>query len=58
VNELDLLLTAGNLKAGFKDRLVAVLGGVNRPAPDEQRWERMRIALWQIVHSPEYAVQR
>ncbi len=58
VDELDLLLTAGNLKAKFKADLVATLNGVTRTAVADQRRDRLRIAIWQIVHSAEYAVQR
>ncbi len=58
VDELDLLLTAGNLKAKFKADLVATLNGVTRTVVADQRNDRLRIAIWQIVHSAEYAVQR
>lgn len=58
VDELDLLLTAGNLKAKFKADLVATLNGVTRTVVADQRNDRLRIVIWQIVHSAEYAVQR
>jgi hypothetical protein len=58
VDELDLLLTAGSLKTRFKTDLVTVLRGVTRTALADQRRDRLRIALWQIIHSAEYAVQR
>jgi uncharacterized protein (DUF1800 family) len=58
VDELDVLLTAGNLKAKFKTDLVNVLKGVTRTVLADQRGDRLRIALWQIIHSAEYAVQR
>ena len=58
VDELDLLLTAGNLKARFKTDLTNVLKGVTRGVLDDQRRDRLRIAMWQIIHSAEYAVQR
>ncbi len=58
VDELDLLLTAGNLKAQFKSDLVAALNKVTRGASADQRWDRFRIAMWEIIHSAEYAVQR
>jgi uncharacterized protein (DUF1800 family) len=58
VDELDLLLTAGNLKGAFKAQLVTALEGVTRSAIADQRTDRLRVALWQIIHSPEYAVQR
>jgi len=58
VDELDLLLTAGNLKPQFKSDLVAVLNLVTRDVSADQRRDRFRIAMWQIIHSAEYAVQR
>ena len=58
VDELDLLLTAGNLKPAFKASLVTALNGVTRGVAADQRKDRFRIALWQIIHSAEYAVQR
>ncbi len=58
VDELDVLLTAGNLKPAFKTDLVAVLNGVTRGKIEDQRRDRLRVALWQIIHSAEYAVQR
>ena len=58
VDELDLLLTAGNLKTPFKSSLVVALNHVTRSAIADQRSDRLRIALWQIIHSAEYAVQR
>ena len=58
VDELDLLLTAGNLKAKFKSDLVAALNKVTRSVAADQRNDRFRIAMWQIIHSAEYAVQR
>jgi hypothetical protein len=58
VEELDLLLTAGNLKPKFKADLAAMLANVRRTAPADQRRDRLRAAMWQIIHSAEYAVQR
>ena len=58
VDELDVLLTAGNLKPAFKADLVAALNGVTRSVLADQRRDRLRVALWQIIHSAEYAVQR
>ena len=58
IDELDLLLTAGNLKAQFKAELVTALNAVTRSVQADQRRDRFRIALWQIIHSAEYAVQR
>ena len=59
VDELDLLLTAGNLKPAFKSDLVAALEqGDPQPRPRISGNDRFRIAMWQIIHSAEYAVQR
>ncbi|MEP6943713.1 MAG: DUF1800 family protein, partial [Betaproteobacteria bacterium] len=58
VDDLDLLLTAGSLKTQFKSDLVTALSRVTRSAIADQRWDRFRIAMWQIIHSAEYAVQR
>lgn len=58
VDELDLLLTAGSLKTQFKSDLVAALNKVTRGVSADQRSDRFRIAMWQIIHSAEYAVQR
>ncbi len=66
VNELDLLLTAGNLKDPFKSQLVSFIGTITRTLPPAytqtdyptQRSDRLRAALWQVIHSPDYAIQR
>jgi uncharacterized protein (DUF1800 family) len=58
VDELDLLLTAGNMKPTFKSGLVTMLNGITRTNVVEQRRDRFRAALWQVIHSAEYAVQR
>lgn len=69
VDELDLLLTAGNLKSDFKASLVTMVAGITRtsdnndcgtsfPALDCQRRQRLRALLWQVLQSTDYAVQR
>ena len=58
IDEMDLLLTAGNLKPAFKASLVAMVTGITRANVTDQRRERFRAAFWQVVHSAEYAVQR
>jgi uncharacterized protein (DUF1800 family) len=66
IDELDLLLTANNLKAGFKSNLVNMVAKIERRLPPNytaidiasQRNDRLRVALWQIIHSADYAVQR
>jgi uncharacterized protein (DUF1800 family) len=58
VDELDLLLTAGNLKPAFKANLVAMANGITRGNVDEQREQRFQAVFWQIVNSADYAIQR
>ena len=63
VDELDLLLTGNNLKADFKTRLVTMVAATQRyrltvPNLDDTRHDRLYVALWQIIHSQDYAIQR
>jgi hypothetical protein len=58
VDDLDLLLTANNLKPAFKANLVAMAGNITRTTIDDQRRDRFRAVMWQIIHSADYAVQR
>ncbi len=58
VDDLDLLLTANNLKPAFKANLVSLAGNITRGNVDDQRRERFRAVIWQIIHSADYAVQR
>jgi hypothetical protein len=58
VDELDLLLTANNLKPAFKANLVAMANGITRGNIDEQREQRFQAVFWQIVNSADYAIQR
>jgi len=59
VDELDLLLTAGNLKPAFKANLVAMANGIVRTGNlNNQREQRFRAVFWQIVNSADYAIQR
>lgn len=58
VNDLDLLLTANNLKPGFKANLIAMAGGITRSDINEQRQQRLAAVLWQIIQSADYAIQR
>jgi len=58
VDELDLLLTANNLKPAFKANLVQMVGNITRSAIADQRRDRFRALAWQIIHSADYAVQR
>jgi uncharacterized protein (DUF1800 family) len=58
VDELDLLLTAGNMKPAFKANLVEMANGITRGNIDEQREQRFQAVFWQIVNSADYAIQR
>jgi hypothetical protein len=58
IDELDILLTAGNLKPAFKANLVAMASGITRGNVDEQRQQRFEAVFWQIIHSADYAIQR
>jgi uncharacterized protein (DUF1800 family) len=58
VDELDLLLTANNLKPAFKANLVSMVSNITRGAIADQRRDRFRALMWQIIHSADYAVQR
>ncbi len=66
VDELDLLLTAGNLKPAFKANLVKMATDIKRFLPpayttrdaDTERDHRFRAVYWQIVNSADYAIQR
>jgi uncharacterized protein (DUF1800 family) len=58
VDELDLLLTAGNLKPAFKANLISMASDIIRSNVDEQREQRFQAVFWQIVNSADYAIQR
>jgi uncharacterized protein (DUF1800 family) len=58
VDELDLLLTANNLKLAFKANLVSMANDIRRSNVDEQREQRFQAVYWQIVNSADYAIQR
>lgn len=58
VDELDLLLTAGNLKPAFRANLAAMVAGITRTDLAQQRNERLQAVLWQIANSADYAIQR
>jgi len=58
VDELDLLLTANNLKPAFKANLIALATNITRTAIADQRNDRFRAVMWQIIHSADYAIQR
>lgn len=54
VDELDLLLCAGGMSAEFKTQLVGSVGKVAA----SQSAERLNMALWLIINSPDYSVQK
>ncbi|MGL5002158.1 MAG: DUF1800 family protein, partial [Casimicrobium sp.] len=58
VDELDLLLTANNLKPAFKANLVALANAITRSNIADQREQRFQAVFWQIMNSADYAVQR
>ncbi len=58
VDELDLLLTANNLKPAFKANLVALANAITRSNKDDEREQRFQAVFWQIMNSADYAVQR
>jgi len=62
VDYLDLLLTANQLSSETRSALMAVLDQVDDTYPEEpsdfHNLERAKIAIWLIMTSPDYLVQR
>jgi len=59
VDELDLVLTGGAMGASSKALIAASVGTVNIAGNAQaQGRERLRTALWLIVNSPDYLVER
>jgi hypothetical protein len=64
IDALELVLCAGCLNPAFKAQLVDAIGKVNwgnPSAPDRAeylRQEKLHAALWQIINSPDYSVQK
>ncbi|CAN5297023.1 DUF1800 family protein [soil metagenome] len=59
VDELDWLLCAGGMSAAFKNELVVSVGKVNSPTGAAAlSLERLKMALWLIINSPDYSVQK
>lgn len=59
IDELDLLLSAGGMNTTFKAQVVQSVGNVNSPSdPVALSLERLKMALWLIVNSPDYSVQK
>ncbi len=60
IDELDLLLCAGGMNATFKAQVVQSVSKVkaSNPITAAQRAERLNMALWLIINSPDYSVQK
>jgi hypothetical protein len=60
IDELDLLLCAGGMNATFKAQVVSSVSKVKiaNPITAAQRAERLNMALWLIINSPDYSVQK
>jgi hypothetical protein len=64
IDALELVLCAACLNPAFKTQLVDVIGKVNWGDPSAPgraeylRQEKLHAALWQIINSPEYSVQK
>lgn len=54
LDELDLVLCAGGMNAAYKAQLVQAIGKI----PSSQSLERLHVALWLIINSPDYSVQK
>jgi uncharacterized protein (DUF1800 family) len=64
IDALELVLCAGCLNPTFKAQLVDAIGKVNWGNPSAPgraeylRQEKLHAALWQIINSPDYSVQK
>jgi hypothetical protein len=64
IDELDIVLCAGGMDAAFKAQLVTSVGKVAIPSPGTPatiaaaKLERLNMALWLILNSPDYSVQK
>jgi hypothetical protein len=54
IDELDLVLCAGGMNPTFKSQVVTSVSKV----PANQGLERLNMALWLIINSPDYSVQK
>ena len=54
IDELDIVLCAGGMNATFKAAVVNSVGKVPAASP----LERLNMALWLIINSPDYSVQK
>jgi uncharacterized protein (DUF1800 family) len=61
VDQLNLVLMGGSMSAQFRAQLLTSIGKVTAwPVNDVagQRLERFKMALWLIINSPEYMIQK
>ena len=61
VDQLNLVLMGGGMSAQFRAQLLTSIGKVAAwPVNDVagQRLERLKMALWLIINSPEYMIQK
>ncbi len=63
VDQLDLLLTAGQISAGSRQRIIDGVAGISIPAnnpinADNARRNRVKLGILLIMVSPEYLVQK
>jgi hypothetical protein len=54
IDELDIVLCAGGMNAAYKAQVVQSVTAV----PASQGLERVNLALWLIINSPDYSVQK
>jgi hypothetical protein len=54
IDELDTVLCAGGMNASYKAQVITSVGKV----PSGQSLERLNMALWLIINSPDYSVQK
>ncbi len=58
LDELDLVLTSGSMNPVFKAQIVQAVGKVNSSDAAAKSLERLNMALWLIINSPDYSVQK
>ena len=59
LDELDLVLCAACLDAGLKSQIAQAVGKIFwNDNPSGQSQERLYTALWLIINSPDYSVQK
>jgi hypothetical protein len=59
IDELDMVLCAGGMNASYKAQIAQGVGKVFWSGnPSGQALERLNMALWLIINSPDYSVQK